>query len=178
MAQSIRDIVCSINDVLEGTFKNARFYGIAISTEKEGKAQPQANEQPVSFDDSYGMQVYHKAGNVAVSYASGYGDNQNTINTFSMSMLVFNNSKITGLATDEIAMIIQALLANINNSATIFVANFILNTQSIFAAEYRGHSFSLPEYAGLMQINYTVEIIFKSGCFDLCPGDFSQCKNN
>lgn len=176
MAQSIRDIVCSINEALKSTFKEAVYYGIATPMATEGKSQPVVDERPVTYDDSFAMQVYHKVGAVKITYKGGYGNNNNTTNTFAMSAIVFNNEKKTKLRSDEIAMIIQARLSNITSDVT--PNDFILNTDVILATEYRGHDNRLPSNMSLMQLNYTVAITFKSGCFDLCPEDFSSCKNN
>lgn len=179
MALSIRDIVCRINERLEPIFSQAKFYGVATSVEREGKTQPVVNEHSVAFDNSYSMQMYHKINGITkIEYRAGEGRTQNTINTFSMSGYVFNNEKSSNLKADEIAMILQALISNINiSSARILPASVILNTPQIFATEYRGVEYALSEKFTLMQFNYNIEITFKSGCFDLCPEDFSSCKN-
>lgn len=174
MEHSVRNIISDINTRLEGIFKGAKFYGVATSVEREGRVQPSVNEQPVSFDDSYAMQVYHKLGNMVVSYQQGYGNTMNATNTYAVSAVVFNNEKITKLKSDEIAMIIQSILS-LNNSVKL--TGIILNSQQVFAQEYRGTVYSLGEYQSLMQLNYTVEISFKGNCFNLCPEDFSNCKN-
>jgi len=177
MAQSIRNIISGINESLAGVFKGSTLYGVATLTERDGKGSPMVDEKPVGFDDSYALQSYHRLGDVAVTYSSGYGDQQNTVNTFQVSMLVFNNKKQTKLNTDEIAMIVQSVLGNKKiNSVRILPTRIILNSQQIFTTEYRGVPYPFDEDFSLMQINYTVEVTFKSGCFDLCPEEFSQCK--
>jgi len=179
MAQSIRNIVSEINASLNNVFKGSTLYGIATPAEREGKVQPVVDERPVSFDDSYALQIYHKVTGVNISYRPGFGDEQKTIDTFSMSAIVFNNEKRTGLKSDEIAMIMQSILSVMNIlSVRILPNNVVLNTKQIFDTEYRGNGYPLSEYHSLMQLNYSVEVTFKSGCFDLCPEDFSQSKNN
>jgi len=179
MAQSIRNIITDLNTAMQEYFKSAVYYGVAQNIEREGISKPVVNERVVSFDDSYGMIVYHKLGNINITRKPGFGSSEKTINTFAVSAVVFNNEKRTGLKTDEIAMVMQSVLS-LQNIASVRVlpGNVILNSQAIYQTEYRGSSYSLPEYTGLMQLNYTVEITFKSGCFDLCPEDFSQCKIN
>jgi len=172
MALSVRNIISGINTTLEGIFKGGKFYGVATTVEREGKAQPVVNEMPVGFDDSYGMQMYHKLGNATVAYTAGYGDTQTTTNTYQVSAIVFNNERITKLKTDELALVIQSALS-LNDNATL--TGFILNSPQVFATEYRGTAYSLNEYQSLMQINYTVEISFNGNCFDLCPEDFNNC---
>jgi hypothetical protein len=125
------------------------------------------------------MQVYHKINGATITYKPGFGDQLKTVNTFSLSLFVFNNEKRTGLKSDEIAMIIQSVFAAQNIlSARILPTAIILNTPLIYATEYRGSDYRLSEYQSLMQMNYSVEVTFKIGCFDLCPEDFSQCKIN
>ena len=170
MAQSIRNIISGLNESLALVFNGAKFYGVATSVDKEGKLQPVVDERPVSFDDSYALQLYHKINKISVAYKPGFGDQNKTINTFDLSAYVFNNERLTKLKTDEIAMIIQSSFANQNiQSVRILPSSIILNTAQIFATEYRGVDFRLTEYHSLMQFNYQVEITFKSGCFDLCP---------
>lgn len=174
MAQSVRNIISDINASLSLIFKGAKFYGVATSVEREGRMQPVVDEVSVTFDDSYALQMYHKIGALSVAYQQGYGNTMNTINTYAISAIVFNNEKITKLKSDEVAMIIQSILAT-NDSATLI--GVILNSQQVFATEYRGTPYYLNEYQTLMQINYTVDISFKGNCFNLCPEDFSNCKN-
>lgn len=174
MQQSVRNIISDINTSLEGIFKGGKFYGVAVIVDREGKGQPSVDDTAVSFDDVYAMQMYHRLGAVSVTYQQGYGDTMNTTNTYAVQAIVFNNEKITKLKSDEIAMIIQSVLAT-NDSATL--SGIILNSQQVFAQEYRGHTYSLNEYQSLMQINYSIEIAFKGNCFNVCPEDFSNCKN-
>jgi hypothetical protein len=178
MAQSIRKIISTINASLEGIFKGGQFYGVATLIEREGKGQPVVDEKPVSYDDSYSMQMYHRLQGGTITYLPGYGNTRNVIDTFQVSAVVFNNEKITNIKTDEIAMIIQSIISTLNiTSVRITPTTFILNSQQIFASEYKGVPYALNEYQSLMQINYLVEITFKGNCFDLCPEDFIKCKN-
>lgn len=177
MAQSIRNIITTINSTLQGIFKGSVLYGIATLVEREGRGQPVVDSYSVAYDDSYALQMYHRLTGINITYAPGYGDSTTTINTFQLSAIVFNNQKITKLSQDEIAMIMQSVLATLNiHSVQILPTQIILNSQQIFAAEYRGVPYALNEYQSLMQLNYTVEVTYKGTCFDLCPEDFSNCK--
>lgn len=175
MAQSIHNTVCLINNSLENSFKGAKFYGIATPVGKEGKYQPIVKERSVSFDDSYAMQVYHKVNGLTISYKKGFGRETDTVNTFAMSAIVFNNEKKTKLRSDELAIIIQSLISNITTAESITPTNIILNSEAIFSAEYRGHIYALPEYMSLIQFNYTIALTYKGRCFEICPEDFSHC---
>lgn len=178
MAQGIRNIIHDINAVLTGIFKGAVFYGVATLVEREGKGQPVVDEKPVAYDDAYPMQMYHRLQGVGITYGPGFGRNDNVTNTYTVSAIVFNNEKQTKLKSDEIAMILQSALSKLNISAAVTPTQIILNSQAIFATEYRGVDYALNEYQSLMQINYTVEVVFDSRCFDLCPEDFNQCVTN
>lgn len=178
MAQSIRKSICTINDALATVFKGAKYYGLAKLVGTDGKYRPVVDDKDVTFDDDFAVKVYHKVNGVRVSYGGGYGRSQDITNTFAMSAIVFNNEKITKLGSDEIATIIQSFISNINTIEVILPTDVVLNSEQIFSTEYRGNTYALPQDMSLMQFNYTVAITFKSGCFDLCPEDFSHCKNN
>ena len=179
MALSIRNIITDLNTALQGYLKSAIYYGVAQPSIRGEQMIPVVNDIPVSFDDNYGIIIYHKLNGVTITRKPGFGKTEHTINSFAVSAVVFNNEKITGLKSDEIAMIMQSVfgLQNIT-SVRILPGSVILNSLAVYQTEYRGVDYSLPEWANLMQLNYTVEITFKSGCFDLCPEDFSQCKIN
>lgn len=177
MALSIRNIITTINGSLQGIFKGSKLYGMAVLVEREGRSQPSVNEQAVTFDDSYGMQMYHRVQGATITYVPGYGDTQNTVNTYQAFAVVFNNEKITKLKQDELAMIMQSALAALNiTSVRVLPTGFILNSQQVFATEYRGTPYSMDEYKSLMQINYTVEVSYRGICFNLCPEDFVPCE--
>lgn len=179
MAQSVRNIVGIINQAIEGVFKGSKLYGIATLVEREGRTQPVFDGMPVSYDDSYAMQMYHRLQGATITYRPGYGNTQTTVDTFQVSAIVFNNEKLTKIKTDEIAMILQSVLSVLNiNSVRVLPTAFILNSLQVFATEYKGVPYALNEFQSLMQINYQVEITFKGVCFDLCPEDFSGCAVN
>lgn len=179
MTRSVRNTIADINTALEGIFKGGKVYGIATLVEREGRSQPIVDERPVGFDDVYPFQLYHRVAGATITYKPGYGEARTIVNTFQVSAIVFNNEKVTRLKTDEIAMILQAVLQSINiNSVQVLPTAFILNSQQIFAVEYRGTDYKLNEYQSLMQLNYTVEITYKGICFDLCPEDFTNCQTN
>jgi len=178
MAQSVRNIIGLINDAISGVIHGSKLYGIASLVERNGQGQPVVDDQSVSYDDSYAMQLYHRVSGANITYLPGYGNTQTTVNTFQVSAIVFNNENITKIKTDEIAMILQSILSVLNiSSVRVLPTAIILNSQQVFATEYKGVPYALDEYKSLMQINYLVEITFKGNCFDLCPGDFSKCKN-
>lgn len=178
MALSVRNIISQINDSLDGIFKGGKTYGMATLVEREGKGRPVVDEMPVSYDDSYAMQMYHRVLGANITYRNGYGNSQTTINTYQVSAVVFNNERLTKIKTDEIATIMQSVLSVLNiSSVRILPTAIILNSQQIFATEYKGVPYALNEYQSLMQINYQVEMVFQGNCFDLCPEDFKKCKN-
>ena len=76
MAQSIRNIICTLNESLARVFKGAKFYGIATPATRENKTSPVVEEREVSFDDSFALQLYYKLGEISVSNKPGFGDNK------------------------------------------------------------------------------------------------------
>jgi len=176
---SIVDIIGEINNNLLLTMKWAKLYGAAYSIDRDGKIQPVVNDSPVGFDDVYPLSAYHKINGAVINYKPGAGRNENVVNTFSLSFFIFNNKNKTGLYPDEVAMIFQSAFSKIKiDSVRINPTSIILNSQQIYASEYRGSDYRLSENQSLIQINYNVEVTFKNGCFDICPEDFSQCKFN
>lgn len=178
MALSVRNIITQINQSLEGIFKGGKLYGMATLVEREGKGQPAVDGVSVGYDDSYALQMYHRVLGANITYKSGYGNSRTTINTYQVSAVVFNNEQITKIKTDEIASIMQSVLSVLNiTSVRILPTSIVLNSQQIFATEYKGVPYALNEFQSLMQMNYQVELTFQGNCFDLCPEDFSKCKN-
>ncbi len=173
MAHSISNIICQINKSLEGVFKGSTVYGVATNVEREGRSTPVIDGKAVSYDDSYSLQLYHKLNGISIDYKSGYGNTKNTINTYSVSAVVFNNENITKLKQDEIAIIIQSILSTLNIvSVQVLPTSIILNSQQIFSNEYKGVPYALNEYQSLMQVNYQVAVSFKGNCFTVCPEDY------
>lgn len=183
--RSIRDIVQNINDALCGVFKGAQVYGIARTAIREDGLIPVIQEKYIGIDDNFALQVYHKINGITISTRPGSGvgrDPGHNVNTFQMSMIVYSSEKRTKLAADQIALIIQSVVPKIISSDFFLsirtqLTSVILNSQQVYAQEYKSDTFRLDEYQSLTQINYTVEIAFKTGCFDICPEDLEQCKN-
>lgn len=185
--RSIRDIVQEINKVIEVTFRDAKTYGIARTAVRGEELLPTIDEQYIGIDDTYALQVYHKLSQITMGTRNGragYGDNTaDPLNTYSMVMVVMSDEQRTKLMADQIALVIQSAIYNISYSTDFFrsvdvsIRSVILNSEQVYQQEYRSDSYRLSEKQSLMQINYSVEITWKPGCFAVCPEDFINCKN-
>lgn len=185
--RSIRELVNALNDSLNATFKEVKSYGIARSVKRGEELLPVIDEQYIGIDDSFSLQVYHKITGITMSVPDtrqGYGRNfGDQVNTYAMQMIVANDSQKTKLMSDQIALVIQSMLYNITfptdffRSVDVSLRSVILNSEQVYQQEYRSDSFRLNEYQSLSQINYSVEIAFKPGCFVVCPEDLIHCKN-
>jgi len=181
---SIRDIVTQINTKLSTVFTvGFKPYGIAKTVTRGAETLPSIDETYIGIDDINALQVYHKLNTINLTQKtnSGYGDDiYYNINTYRLSMIAFNNKKRTKLNDDELALIIQSAFPKIITSDYLSVRNtmtgVILNSQSIYAQEYKSERYRLDENQSLFQIEYNTEIIFKTDCLVLCPEDLT-CKN-
>lgn len=184
--RSIRDIISLINETLGHKFRDIRGYGVATTIRRGEELLPVSNEQYIGLDDSFAIQVYHKILGITMTESTqgGYGRNSNTqINTYSMAMIVASDEKKTKLMPDQVALVIQSAIYNIPFSTDFFrsvevsIRNVVLNSEQTYQQEYRSDSYRLSEYQSLTQINYSVEITWKPGCFVACPEDLIHCKN-
>lgn len=160
---TVRDIICSIDEKLCKVFSGSKWYGVTELIDKDGKSQPQAGH----FDDGYRLSGYHRILEITPR-RTGF----NYQNTYSCILIISNT---TGLPGDEIAGYLQTVIGSLNiQAARVTLTKIILNSQQVFAAEYRGHTFP---GIGLIQINYTVEAAFKEICCDI-PEDCLTNKLN
>lgn len=169
--------------------KDARFYGVAqsiprirgsVSETIPGVVDRNGDIEYVGIDDKYSLQVYHKLTLITVERTTttgGYGDDlSDTKNTYALSAYVYHDVKRTA-ATSDIFLRLQnqfpqTLAAHPYKSIYVRLASVILNSDTLFAQEYKGSAFKLPPTGILFQLNYTIESSFERGCFEkLCPED-------
>lgn len=179
---SIHNIVAQLNTTISGIFPEVKTYGIAQSARRDEEVLPYYNEQYIGIDDTYKMQVYHKLNSMTstIRPANGYGDSQGVqVNTYGMSMIVFIN-KI--LERDEVVLLIQSnfpetLTSSFYRSVRLTFNNAILNSANVYQQEYQTDKYRLFGGQYLIQINYSLETVFKKGCFIKCPEDIQKCLN-
>jgi hypothetical protein len=178
-------IIDMINKELEKSFDRAKIYGLAQSI-----IRTQGNEQEllpalvdhsgdgvyVGFDDQFPLMIYHKMNSLvsALSSQQGFGNaGPDQVNTYQNTMIVYLDRKKLKKLPDEVYMLIQSVFPEGMNiepfkRISIRFSNVILNSTQVFASEYQGNRYKLPPEKNLFAINYTIESIFKKGCFDKC----------
>lgn len=176
---SIHDIVHILNRAINVPLSDV--HGIAQTVLKGEEKIPALVKKDgtgvyVGIDDQYGVRIYHKLNSLTttVKAREGYGRSAGTqINTYSLSMIVFLNRKRVSMYPDELLALLQSQLPEAiklepYDHVRTWFNNIILNDLQVWNQEYLSDTYRLlPEYS-LFQINYTVEVAFKKGCFNNC----------
>lgn len=179
--RSIHDIVCFINNQIAGLLPGLKAYGIAKLTKREKETLPAEGEVYIGIDDTYKAQIYHKINGLNIArQTSGFGDNVKKIYTYQMAMILFLN-KVNFNAEDIVAIfdanIPQQIKTDYTQRVNINFLSAVLNDEQIYSQEYKNSdTYRLGVGQRLIQINYTLEALYKPGCFDICPEELN-CKN-
>lgn len=167
-------------------FAGGRLYGICEQAIKTGS---QSEEFPAVFDldgngvyagidDTFNFILYHRKNGLSITddvTNPGFGDNvAGSINTYTMTAIVFFNRKRLQMEADEFAIYIQRNFPpNLDNDKfhylSAWINSVILNSQQVFGTEYKNVSYFLKPEHCLMAINYTIEGKPKLACFNRCP---------
>lgn len=169
---SINNIVKWANEKIMPLIPGLKSYGVAKSAVKGDGIAPYTTEGYVGVDDTFQAQVYHKYNGVSSTTVpgTGYGDDDPSIqNTNTMSMFVVFNEEKCGFTADELYTYIQAsitgdLKSNGKVSARVSVNNAILNDGQVWAQEYGATPFKLKDSQRLIQINYSIVVVFDQSC--------------
>lgn len=173
-------IIEVINKSLE-TIKGIKIYGIAEPVTKGDAIVPLivGNDGEMIFpgpDDIEKAIIYHKHNAIGtkLSTKKGTGDNPNEfVNAYSMSMIVYVDRQKLKLRPDEFFLFIQANIPyqiSMSPYTQILtqINTVILNSQQVYDSEFKGVENKLPSNHSLLQINYTIESMFKQQCFEKC----------
>lgn len=174
---SVNDVVKWVNERVAPLIPGLKSYGMAKSADLgEGKIKPYvAPGVYAGVDDVFKAQVYHKQNSIASTTVprSGYGDDPANIqNTSGMSMFVFFNEEKCGFSADELytytlASITGDLKSDGMRSARVSVSNAILNDVQVWAQEYGTTPFKLKDSQRLIQINYSIVLVFDQNCIKI-----------
>lgn len=178
--KTIHDIVDAINAAIP--INGRDMYGIATPAVRVDQMLPAIGEVYIGIDDSYPIRVYHKLNGMTslIRPGSGFGDSTgDQVNVYQMSMIVFNNQRLTKIKPDQLVLLMQvntprAVKSDYFKTIRITYNNVILNNAQVWAQEYGATTYRLGLMQNLFQINYTVEATFKEGCFAKCPEDFTS----
>lgn len=179
--RSIRDIVCFINTHIASLLPGIKTYGIAKLTKRGTETMPAEGETYIGIDDVYKTQVYHKINGLTISrQTTGFGDSVKKLYTYQMSMILFLN-RVKFEAEDIVplfdANIPQQIKTDYTQRVTINFLSAILNDEQVYTQEYKNSStYRLGPDQRLIQVNYSLEALYKPGCFDVCPEELN-CKN-
>lgn len=178
---SVNDIVKWANERIEPLMQGVKTYGVAKTATVDDKIMPYVGDgKYVGIDDTFTSQLYHKYNSVASASVAGtgYGDDDPSIqNTNSMSMFVVFNEEKCGFSADQLYTYIQAsitgdLKSDGLRSARVSVTNAILNDGQVWAQEYGATPFKLKDSQRLIQINYSIVLVFDQSCISI-----PKCKN-
>jgi hypothetical protein len=177
---SVNDITKWSNEKIAPLIPGMKTYGIAKAAIRGDFIAPYAEEQYIGIDDTYPAQLYHKqlTVNSTTVPRSGYGDNEQSLqNTYQMAMVVFYNEKTSGMPADELYTFIQSIITGVlkaegYKSVRVGVSSAILNDGQVWAQEYGQSPFKLSGPQRLIQINYSVVMVFDKNCITI-----PNCKN-
>ena len=177
---SISDIVNWSNEKICPLIAGLKSYGIAKTAVKDSGIMPYIDEQYIGIDDTYKAQIYHKQLSITSSVVtrSGYGDSDaNLQNTYGMAMFVYFNEEKCGSRADELYTYIQTVITGIlkaegYKSVRVNVLNAVLNDSQVWAQEYGQTPYRLAGSQRLIQINYSIVMVFEKNCITI-----PQCKN-
>lgn len=179
--RSIRDMVGYINGQIGTILPDLKAYGIAKLTKRGTETLPAEGELYIGIDDINKSQVYHKINGITIArQPNGFGDAVKKLYTYQMSMILFLN-KVKFAAEDIIAImdtnIPQQIKTDYMQRVTINFLSAILNDEQVYTQEYKNsNTYRLGPDQRLIQVNYTLEALYKPGCFDVCPEEIN-CKN-
>jgi hypothetical protein len=181
---SVNDITTWSNDKVAPLIPGMKTYGIAKAAVKGDNIAPYIDgkhlEIYAGIDDTYSAQMYHKQLSISSTTVSrsGYGDNEQSLqNTYQMALIVFYNEKNTGIPADQLYTFIQSIITGVlkaegYKSVRVGVSSAILNDGQVWAQEYGQTPFKLSGPQRLIQINYSIVMVFDKHCITI-----PNCKN-
>lgn len=176
----LNDITQFINGKVSEIVPGAKVYGVAKMAVKDGQIMPYIDEKYIGIDDTYTAMSYHKQLTVASTTVprTGYGDGDLSLqNTYQMAMVIYLNENKTGFVPDQLYTFIQSAITGVlkaesYKSIRVGVSSAILNDAQVWAQEYGQSPYKLSGPQRLMQINYSIVIVFDQNCITL-----PNCKN-
>lgn len=176
MLLTVNDIVQHINSIICDVIEGWQLYGIAQIVTRDTTTMPAEGERYIGIDDNYPAQLYHKINGITIAkQAAGYGDAVNLLYTYNLAMIIFLNQTRARVRPEDLVIMLQGTLPQKIkvDGAAYCNFNFVsvnLNDEQVFAQEYKDASaYKLGLNQHLFQINYNLEVLYKAGCFAVCP---------
>ncbi len=184
-----------INDTLkEGALKQeklqpAKFFELTTTVVRKKEPNriellpaiitPEGKATPITADSKVAIQLYHKLLTNTYSYEKkGYGDGYVIKSVSEIAMVVFTNSKLTGVSKDKLEPVVlfgmpQQLLpvqkAELGiDSCLITPVSSNMDHVQVFRQEYPNSDYFLNEQVSMFLIRYRVEMKFDRKCVDTC----------
>lgn len=195
----IQDITQFINDTLKAGSLNkeklqpAMFYGLATTVHRSTKGSKDTNKleqiaaiitaegkaTPITPDDKYALQVYHKLLAKNYSYEKkSYGDGHDIKCSSELQMVIITNSKLTGKAKELLEPVVlfglpqklsTALFAELKISkCLISPVSSNMDHMQVFKQEYPQSAYFLNEQMSMFSIRYKIELTYSQSCVDAC----------
>jgi hypothetical protein len=181
----LNKFIQSVNGQIGKLVQGAKMYGLAYNiTREQGSETISFPGSPLfkdellfaGLDDEHPVIIYHKCNRAASREVAGaYGDDRANIqNAYAMSMLVYIDSTKLKMQPDQFFVFIQTstperLIVPPYKQVLIKFTGVVLNSETVFASEYKGVNYPLTVDKHLIQIDYTIESTFKKNCFEKCP---------
>lgn len=171
----IAGIVSWVNNALCKMMPGVKTYGIAKLAVKGDGTAPYADEKYIGIDDTYPSQAYHKQLSISSTTVpnSGYGNNDQSLqNSYGMALIVYFNEEKCGFSADKLYTFIQSsitgrLKSNGYKSVRVGVTSAILNDAQVWAQEYGATPYKLAGPQRLIQVNYSVTMVFDKECITI-----------
>lgn len=177
---SVNDITKWVNEKVCPIIPGLKSWGIGKTATKDGNLVPYVDEKYIGLDDTYPAQMYHKQLTISsvTIPQSGYGDNdQDLQNTYGMAAILYFNENKCGHSADHLYTFIQSTITGRLKtegikSIRVNVQSAILNDAQVWAQEYGQTPYKLSGPQRLIQVNYTIVMVFDKNCITI-----PNCKN-
>lgn len=176
----ISSVLSNLNENLARIGGN--FMGLAQTVYRKDKIMPGiVNElgeiKYAGIDDIVKLTAYHRINSAQTTQLkNGKGDAEGDLqSTFQMSLFVYWDIRRLKLMQDELLLLLYAnFLTEIKGfkdikRLTISIGQANFSSQDIFAVEFRGGEFKIPEYLSVMKLDYSIQIIVNPDCLPACP---------
>lgn len=170
--------VYNIIDEINSSFKfKGKWQGVAELLTRDNITVPAINEKHCGVDDKEPLVAYHRLGSLASATPRtnpGYGRENDVVNTYTNSMVLFINRRLLKMYPDEVFLALQAVapthLALPPYKSVLFnIRDVVMSSQNVWQQEYTNAAqYRLKPDQYLIKINYQIEATFKKGCFAKC----------
>lgn len=177
---STNDIALKLNGLICPIIKGLQSFGVGKSATRDDKLMPYVDDKYIGIDDAYPAWSYHKelSINSTTVIGSGYGDDERSLqNTYQMALIIYFNETTCELTADKLYTFIQSSITGVlkskgYKSIRVNVLNAVLNDAQVWRQEYGNSPYKLSGAQRLIQINYSIVIVFDKTCIAI-----PNCKN-